>query len=41
MEDARRLLSTDGAHLTRMASSGDFLVPVVVEGATDDETRDW
>ena len=41
VEDARRLLSTDGAHLTRMASSGDFLVPVVVEGATDDETRDW
>ncbi len=41
VEDARRLLATDGAHLTRMAPSGDFLVPVVVEGETDHETRDW
>jgi PAS domain S-box-containing protein len=41
VEDARRLLATDGAHLTRMAPSGEFLVPVVVEGETDHETRDW
>ena len=41
VEDARRLLATDGAHLTRMAPSGDYLVPVVVEGETDPETRDW
>jgi PAS domain S-box-containing protein len=41
VEDARRLLATDGAHLTRMAPSGDFLVPVVVEGETDEDTRGW
>ena len=41
VEDARRLLATDGAHLTRMAPSGEYLVPVVVDGAGNDETRDW
>ena len=41
VEDAKRLLSTDGAHLTRMAPSGTYLVPVVVTGASDDATREW
>ena len=31
VEEATRLLETDGAHLTRMAPDGDYLVPVVVE----------
>ncbi len=41
VEDARRLLGTDGAHLTRMDPSGAHLVPVVVEGSGDEDTRDW
>ena len=41
VEDAKRLLATDGAHLTRMAPSRSYLVPVVVAGATDETTRDW
>ncbi|HYH93678.1 MAG TPA: GAF domain-containing protein [Candidatus Saccharimonadales bacterium] len=41
VEDAKRLLATDGAHLTRMSESGTYLVPVVVAGASDDLTRDW
>jgi PAS domain S-box-containing protein len=36
-----RLLGTDGAHLTRMAEDGTYLVPVVVTGATDPETQGW
>jgi hypothetical protein len=34
-----RLLGTDGAHLTRMAEDGTYLVPVVVAGATDPAVR--
>jgi PAS domain S-box-containing protein len=41
VEEAKRLLDTDGAHLTRMHESGTHLVPVVVAGATDTTTRDW
>ena len=41
VEEARRLLGTDGAHLTRMAEDGTYLVPVVVAGATDPETQRW
>ena len=41
VEDAKRLLATDGAHLTRMADNGAYLVPAVVAGATDDATREW
>ena len=41
VKDARRLLATDGAHLTRMGPTGTYLVPVVVAGAGDDATRDW
>jgi len=35
VEEAKRLLGTDGAHLTRMSDSGPFLVPVVVAGSDD------
>ncbi len=41
VEDAKRLLATDGAHLTRMAPTGTYLIPVVVTGASDDATREW
>ena len=41
VEDARRLLATDGAHLTRMGPTGTYLIPVVVSGAGDDATREW
>jgi PAS domain S-box-containing protein len=41
VEEARRLLGTDGAHLTRMGEDGTYLVPVVVTGATDLETQAW
>ena len=41
VEDAKRLLATDGAHLTRMGPTGTYLVPVVVTGAADDATRQW
>jgi PAS domain S-box-containing protein len=33
VEEAKRLLGTDGAHLTRMSETDTFLVPVVVAGA--------
>ncbi len=41
VEEAQRLLGTDGAHLTRMSDDGTYLVPVVVAGATDPETQSW
>jgi PAS domain S-box-containing protein len=41
VEDARRLLDTDGAHLTRMAPDGEYLIPVVVAGGADEATRTW
>ena len=41
VEDAKRLLDSDGAHLTRMAPGGEYLIPVVVSGGADTETRDW
>ena len=41
VEDAKRLLATDGAHLTRMGPTGTYLIPVVVAGAADDATRQW
>jgi PAS domain S-box-containing protein len=41
VEEARRLLASDGAHLTRMAPEGGYLIPVVVAGGDDDETRNW
>ena len=41
VEEAKRLLDTDGAHLTRMSEDGSFLTPVVVAGGADTATRDW
>ena len=41
VEDAKRLLGSDGAHLTRMAPDGESLIPVVVAGGTDEPTRAW
>ena len=41
VEEARRLLETDGAHLTRMAPDGGYLIPVVVAGGADEATRTW
>ncbi len=42
VEDAKRLLATDGAHLTRMGPTGTYLVPVVVAGTGDDvASHDW
>ena len=35
VEEAARLLGTDGAHLTRMSDDGTYLVPVVVAGGAD------
>jgi PAS domain S-box-containing protein len=40
VEDAMRLLRTDGAHLTRMAEGGGYLVPVVLSGAEEFD-REW
>ena len=41
VEDAMRLLGTDGAHLTRMHESRTYLVPVVVAGTADQVSHDW
>ena len=41
VQEAKRLLGTDGAHLTRMSDSHDYLVPVVVAGAGEDEDHAW
>ena len=41
VEEAKRLLGTDGAHLTRMSEAGAFLVPVVVAGAGEGVDQSW
>ncbi len=41
VEEAKRLLGTDGAHLTRMSDDKTYLVPVVVSGGADAKTRAW
>jgi len=41
VEEAMRLLASDGAHLTRMSDDGTFLTPVVVAGGTDPDTQGW
>lgn len=41
VEEARRVLGSDGAHLTRMAEDERVLRPVVVAGAEDPETAVW
>ena len=41
VEESRRLLGSDGAHLTRLSDEGTYLVPVIVAGGMDDQTEDW
>ncbi|HET7727563.1 MAG TPA: GAF domain-containing protein [Candidatus Limnocylindrales bacterium] len=41
VEEARRVLGSDGAHLTRLADDERVLRPVVVAGAEDPETAIW
>ncbi len=41
VEEAKRLLDTDGAHLTRMSEDRSYLVPAVVAGASDAPDRAW
>jgi GAF domain-containing protein len=41
VDEARRLLGSDGAHLTLMAEDGSYLVPAVIAGASDEATRAW
>ncbi|HEV7811262.1 MAG TPA: GAF domain-containing protein, partial [Candidatus Limnocylindrales bacterium] len=41
VEESRRLLGSDGAHLTRMSEDGTFLVPVIVAGGMDADTETW
>jgi PAS domain S-box-containing protein len=41
VEDAKRLLASDGAHLTRITPDGASLIPVVVAGGADEPTRAW
>jgi PAS domain S-box-containing protein len=41
VEESRRLLHSDGAHLTRMSEDGTYLVPVIVAGGMDGATESW
>ncbi len=41
VDEAKRLLDTDGAHLTRMSEDRTYLVPVVVAGPSDPGDRAW
>jgi PAS domain S-box-containing protein len=41
VEESRRLLGSDGAHLTRMSDDGTYLVPVIVAGGMDADTETW
>jgi PAS domain S-box-containing protein len=41
VEESRRLLRSDGAHLTRMSEDGTYLVPVIVAGGMDLDTESW
>ena len=41
VEESRRLLRSDGAHLTRMSEDGTYLVPVIVAGGMDGDTESW
>jgi PAS domain S-box-containing protein len=41
VEESRRLLASDGAHLTRISEDGTYLVPVIVAGGMDDGTEAW
>ncbi len=41
VDESKRLLGSDGAHLTLMSERGPFLVPVVVAGDTDPDVGAW
>ena len=41
VDESKRLLCSDGAHLTLMAEDGRHLVPAVVADDTNEETRRW
>src|SRR5436309_240259 len=41
VEESRRLLRSDGAHLTRMSDDRTYLVPVIVAGGMDANTERW
>jgi len=41
VDEARRLLGADGAHLTRLSFVGGYLIPAVIAGGADPETREW
>jgi PAS domain S-box-containing protein len=41
VDDAVRLLGSDGAHMTRMSDDGTYLVPLVVAGGLDEVTETW
>jgi PAS domain S-box-containing protein len=41
VDESRRLLGADGAHLTLMSDVGDYLVPAVMAGNTDPATTAW
>jgi PAS domain S-box-containing protein len=41
VDEARRVLGSDGAHLTRMSDDRTFVRPVVIAGGMDEETRSW
>ncbi len=41
VDESRRLLGADGAHLTLMSDVGDFLVPAVLADTTDAATTAW
>ncbi len=41
VDETRRVLASDGAHLTRISDDRTHLTPVVLAGGMDDETRSW
>ncbi len=41
VEETRRVLASDGAHLTRMSDDRSYLRPMVLAGGMDDTTREW
>ena len=41
VDESKRLLGADGAHLSLMAENGRHLTPTVLAGATDEETQAW
>ena len=41
VDASKRLLDSDGAHLTLMSDDGSHLIPMVVAGDTDVDTRTW